>query len=131
MSRYEVKDVVSDYGVYEDGELKLILNSRRMALLIVSILEQDEKIHKALNTPPFHYQETDSLYPSLIFQNYGTALQTDKFFKKLERRIANKIFDDLENYGEYDSTMLHFIIGAFTYQTIRKKYTEGTNESQQ
>ena len=31
MAEYEVRDVVCDYGVYEDGELKLILNSRRMS----------------------------------------------------------------------------------------------------
>ena len=46
MSKFEVKDVVCDYGVYENGELKLILNSRRIALQIVELLEEDERIHK-------------------------------------------------------------------------------------
>ncbi len=46
MSKFEVKDVVCDYGVFEDGELKLILNSRRIALQIVELLEEDERIHK-------------------------------------------------------------------------------------
>ena len=49
MSTYEVKDVVCDYGVYEDGELKLILNSRRNAERIVAILEEDERRHRELN----------------------------------------------------------------------------------
>ena len=49
MSEYEVKPVVCDYGVYEDGELKIILNSRRIALQIVELLKEDEKIHKELN----------------------------------------------------------------------------------
>lgn len=49
MSEYEVRDVVSDYGVYEDGELKLILNSRRIALEIVRLLKEDERIHNELN----------------------------------------------------------------------------------
>ena len=39
MDEYEVRDVVCDYGVYEDGELKLILNSRRIALQIVELLK--------------------------------------------------------------------------------------------
>lgn len=46
MSKFEVRDVVCDYGVFEDGELKLILNSRRIALQIVDLLEEDERIHK-------------------------------------------------------------------------------------
>lgn len=45
---YEVRDVVCDYGVYENGELKLILNSRRIALEIVKLLEEDDKIGKAM-----------------------------------------------------------------------------------
>ena len=49
MSEYEVRDVVSDYGVYEDGELKLILNSRRIALQIVELLKEDERIYNELN----------------------------------------------------------------------------------
>lgn len=44
MSKYEVKDVVCDYGLYEDSELKLILNSRQNALTIKRILEVDESV---------------------------------------------------------------------------------------
>lgn len=44
MSKYEVKDVVCDYGLYEDGELKLILNSRQNALTIKRILEVDSSV---------------------------------------------------------------------------------------
>ena len=49
MAEYEVRNVVCDYGVYEDGELKLILNSRRIALQIVKLLKEDERIHRELN----------------------------------------------------------------------------------
>ena len=49
MSEYEVRDVVCDYGVYEDGELKLILNSRRIALEIVKLLKEDDFVHRELN----------------------------------------------------------------------------------
>ena len=40
---YEVKLVVCDYGVYDDGILKLILNSNSNAQLIKAILDADEK----------------------------------------------------------------------------------------
>ena len=59
MAKYEVRDVVCDYGVYEDDELKLILNSRRIAEQIVSLLEEDERIHKGLQSTIFYpsYQD--------------------------------------------------------------------------
>lgn len=46
---YEVRDVVCDYGVYENGELKLILESKRIAEKIVELLKEDERIHRELN----------------------------------------------------------------------------------
>lgn len=42
--KYEVKDVVCDYGIYENGELKLILNSYGSALKILKILEFDDNL---------------------------------------------------------------------------------------
>lgn len=44
MAKYEIKDVVCDYGLYEDGELKLILNSAKNADTIKRILEIDESV---------------------------------------------------------------------------------------
>ena len=41
MIKYEVNPLVCDYGIYENGELKLVVNSRGNALLIKAILEQD------------------------------------------------------------------------------------------
>lgn len=41
MIKFEVKPVVCDYGIYENGELKLILNCRNNAETIVSILNAD------------------------------------------------------------------------------------------
>lgn len=43
MPKYEVKDVVCDYGVFEDGKLILILNSRSNAQLIADILTIDQE----------------------------------------------------------------------------------------
>ena len=47
---FEVRDVVCDYGVFENGELKLICNSRRIADMICSLMIFDEEYHKALNS---------------------------------------------------------------------------------
>lgn len=44
MAQYEIKDVVCDYGLYEDGELKLILNSAHNAHIIKRILEIDQSV---------------------------------------------------------------------------------------
>ena len=41
MIKYEVKPVVCDYGVFENGELKLILDCRNNAETIVNILKAD------------------------------------------------------------------------------------------
>lgn len=48
MVSYEVKPVVCDYGVFENSELKLILNSLSNANLIKEILELDNK-HQQYN----------------------------------------------------------------------------------
>lgn len=53
---YEVRDVVCDYGVYENGELKLILNSKRIAEKIVQLLKEDEHNHRELN--PIDWSDT-------------------------------------------------------------------------
>ena len=67
MVEYEVRDVVCDYGVYEDGELKLILNSRRIALQIVELLKEDEQVHRELNLiedyPPYLYRQNHTRTP--------------------------------------------------------------------
>lgn len=56
MNEYECKDVVCDYGIFENGELKLILNSRTIALQIKQLLEEDARKHRELNPiayPPY------------------------------------------------------------------------------
>lgn len=40
--KYEVKPVVCDYGLYENGNLILICNSRLNALLIKDVMEVDD-----------------------------------------------------------------------------------------
>lgn len=55
--KYEVRDVVCDYGVYENGKLKLILESKRIAEKIVELLKEDERIHRELN--PIDWGDTE------------------------------------------------------------------------
>ena len=41
MSKYDVKAVVCDYGIFDNDELKIIVNSQANAFLIKYVLEQD------------------------------------------------------------------------------------------
>lgn len=50
MPRYEVKSVVCDYGLSENGKLILICNSRSNALLIKAIMEKDVLCNRAKYT---------------------------------------------------------------------------------
>lgn len=59
MARYEIKDVVCDYGIYEDGELKLILNSAKNAHLIKRILEIDTSVPNVAT--PADFLEVDKV----------------------------------------------------------------------
>ena len=52
MSRYTVESVVCDYGLYEDGELKLICSSSHNAYLIKAIMEKDDKYQSGFNGSP-------------------------------------------------------------------------------
>lgn len=49
MSKYEIKADGCDYGIYENGNLRLFVNSQANALLIKYILEQDSQ-HKVVIT---------------------------------------------------------------------------------
>ena len=61
--KYEIRDVVSDYGIYENGELKLILNSRANAEYIKAILEVDaSRSNEAMvNVPECGIKNDDDL----------------------------------------------------------------------
>lgn len=49
MISFEVKPVVSDYGIFENGKLKLIVNDLDNAILIKKILEKDNKVESEEN----------------------------------------------------------------------------------
>lgn len=52
MTNYTVDSVVCDYGVFENGELKLICSSRRNALLIKDIMEKDDRFAQGFVKDP-------------------------------------------------------------------------------
>lgn len=43
MDKYEVKEVVCDYGIYENGKLVLIVDDHYNAKLIADILKADNE----------------------------------------------------------------------------------------
>lgn len=49
MGGYAVGSVVCDWGVFDNGTLKLITNSYNTAEKIVELLKEDEERHKELN----------------------------------------------------------------------------------
>lgn len=70
MMRYIVKPVVSDYGLFENGELKLICSSRRNALLIKAIMEKDDRYQSGFHGNPF--------FDSHDFDGFISNIQKEK-----------------------------------------------------
>ena len=63
MAKYEVRDVVCDYGLFENNELVLVCNSRRNALLIKAIMEKDSVLN---GNQSGNYLFTDADYISFM-----------------------------------------------------------------
>lgn len=90
MSKYEVRDVVCDYGLYEDGELKLILNSRRIALKIKELCEEDCRIHRELNPiKDYPLREKDK-----EIERLEGALKAEERHNELTIECAKKAIDN-------------------------------------
>ena len=75
MATYKVDSIVCDYGVYEDGELKLICNSMRNALLIKDIMEKDNRYGSGLNGNP--------TYVAKDFNNFINQFEKDLMEEKI------------------------------------------------
>ncbi|MDU3109513.1 MAG: hypothetical protein E7B14_17240 [Clostridium sp.] len=66
---YSVRDVVCDYGVYKNEELKLICNSRKNAELIAKIMNKDSDMTKPyVATPEDLFSDEDR--PCIHRKNY-------------------------------------------------------------
>lgn len=79
MVKYEVKPVVCDYGVFENGELKLILDCRSNAETIVNILKADleGKEYAVLMKKEINIEkETSKIEQSSCWDKYGKSLNS-------------------------------------------------------
>ena len=83
MSKYEVKSVVSDYGLYVNEELALICNHRTNARLIKAIMEKDECHPKDYAFTTLDYQkflaDSHDIHPDMcnLSSIYGQPRQID------------------------------------------------------
>lgn len=97
-SRYELKEVVCDYGIYENGELKLIINDYMNATMILDVLKHDEqhKSHKSI-----FIDNLKKLY------KYHKAMRDKSIVDLAEsyhRRQCKTIFDALRIVGRGEVT---------------------------
>lgn len=97
MSKYEVKSVVCDYGVFENNELKLICNSHANALKIKEILETDSDMSK-----PYVWQDkTIADLEAKLAQS-----KMNESFEKEKKENAWKFIEQLKHQlTEYEKFM--------------------------
>lgn len=102
MSKYEVKSVVCDYGVFEDNELKLICNSHANALKIKEILETDSDMSKPYVWQDLKIEELEKaleLACNKIGDMFGSNYQHAWFFGSDGNSIIMR-----EEFEEYFKT---------------------------
>ena len=121
MMTYEIKDVVCDYGLYEDGELKLILNSRANAELIKRILEVDQSVPNVAtraNMLELPCNVGDTIYLPWEWKNTsGIAILTVEriSINKAGLSIRTDFWSDDEDY------LTAYDFGVFRFDEIGKK----------
>ena len=76
MNKYEVREVVCDYGIFENGELKIIVNNKKTADAIVTLLELDRDYHKELQKDLVDVDET-YVVPRVVC-NLGKDTKTEE-----------------------------------------------------
>lgn len=78
MMRYIVKPVVSDYGLFENEELKLICSSMKNALLIKAIMEKDDRYQSGFHGNPAFDSYDFNRFVSNIQKEKGEEHEYDK-----------------------------------------------------
>lgn len=96
MAKYEIKGIVCDYGLYEDGELKLILNSTKNADTIKRILEIDGSVPNVATVADF--VEVVRCKDCLYWDGRGYDGRCEAPNNGLIREYS--IYDDFCSYGE-------------------------------
>lgn len=94
MSNIEVKDVVCDYGVYEDDKLIYIFNDRCNAELVKEILEFDLK-HKRYNRKLFN--DKNSNFEIRLFNHKNNKVLYDNLSEYQINAIAEILNQDWED----------------------------------
>lgn len=97
MSNIEVKDVVCDYGVYEDDKLIYIFNDRENANLVKDILDVDLK-HKRYNRELLHTK--NSSFEIRLFNHENSKVLYDNLTEYQLKRIAEILNEDWKNINE-------------------------------
>lgn len=94
MSNIEVKDVVCDYGVYEDDKLIYIFNDRCNAELVKDILEFDSK-HKRYNRKLLN--DTNSNFEIRLFNHKNRKVLYDNLSEYQINAISEILNQDWED----------------------------------
>ncbi|MBO5955752.1 MAG: hypothetical protein J6Q10_03010 [Clostridia bacterium] len=103
MAQYEIKDVVCDYGIYEDGELILILDSAHNAHLVKRILEIEQSVPNIAT--PADFVEVVRCKDCKWYQE-SRILPPNKFCFRLKHPVEDRQIgynfspDDFCSYGE-------------------------------
>lgn len=96
MTKYEVKAVVCDYGIFENGELKIVVNSQANALMIKYVLEQD-LVHKVVIN--------DLLEQKNKHKRKLRAMTNAEFCRKWRAKHNNRCF------GKFECCPLYYAVG--------------------
>lgn len=123
MINYEVRPVVSDWGIFEDGKLKLIVNYKKYADPIKIILERDQAefqvLNHSINNQIIKAKElANSLYLSGAQRMIEILIKELRYSNELEKDYLYTISKILSFY--YDGV----ISDAFALSSFRAAYEE-------
>ena len=137
MAKYEVKDVVCDYGIYEDNKLTLILNSRANALMIKEILEDDEKtgFPTKLFVPRSEYEELKAKYEKQdLWAKLLKAEGHAPIIAQAKQEVSSEIIEEFKNlvinYMTNKELLLTVFKNAIAHAEteLKKKYIRDKGE---
>lgn len=127
MAQYEIKDVVCDYGLYEDGELKLILNSAHNAHLVKRILEIDQSVPNA--AVPADFVEVVRCKDCKWYQE-SEILAPNKFCYRLKHPVEDRQIgynfspDDFCSRGKMKKYFTREEVGEMLPKEVKKHYKD-------
>lgn len=103
MTKYEVNALICGYGIFENGEFKLVVNSKANALLIKYVLEQDIK-HKVVIKDLLKSKDK----PKHKFR----AMTNEEFCRKWEAKHNGRCFGKYEPFASIILVMLVYSLNS-------------------